>query len=592
MLPAEMGKTIFQNENCDYPDSILWHMDAWEDRQSKVWPLGLWLTENSAEFLRKEAKLGIYDHRTDGVYEYKVHANIYADAVKSWEDKGMYMRRGEMANICWFAMFPQSVKDGTLKDPRVVIVLHNGDYSDPNWMMDELEYYRDFTEAAILAGDVVMLYVASDGPDRFNTFINVNTELASVLHIAPSKVYMDVSHVYRLGKTLKEIPDFVYTQADGTPVADPDACVEKLDSHPILDVSGRWANTTSNIVRSLQSDAYGHPLFSMKEFIHSDCGRAMVKGVRMEYQFRSGTDPELLRHWTDMGISCEEHFTNGERWLTFVPSSAKEHPERKLPLVLTFVEVTPVNTYQDLVGISYFYEYFPLVADGKCVLLFYAMESPEDNDFAAELADEACRLYPLDPSRIYVTGHSHNGHFASEFARRHHDMVAAYASLGMEHGIPVPEHSHEVVKLSCEDVSAAAQYDLPQININGYCESELAWIDPESEAYHFDMIAMKRRYRANRCRVRSEEEIRAARKSDNYVTRMLGVPTDSTELQTVFGRECYIGDVLNEDGKAHLRLVTIERMVHIPSPQMPSLSWNFMSRFARNRETGDVIELW
>ncbi len=585
-----MENTVFQNKYCDYPDSSIWDMEKWADRQSKVWELGLWLSKNAAEYKRKDSKLGIYDKRTDGEYIYKVHANMYQDAIDAWEEQGMYFKRGEMANICWFAMYPECVKNRTLKGPKVVIVLHDGDYDDVNWMMNAMEYYRPYTEAAIKDGETIMLYVASNGADKFNTFINVNTELASVLHYTPSKVYMDVSPVYKAGITLNDIKEYVYTDLDGNVIEDKDAAVEKLGEFEILDVTGRWANTSSNVVRSLQSGAYNHPAYSMEEFKASECGRMMAKGVWFEYNFKTGTDTELIKYWEDHGILFEEHETEGERWISFLPKAALEHTEIKLPLVHIFNEVTAINPYVDLTSISYYSEYFPLVADGKMALTFYAMESADDNDFAARIIDEACKLYPLDPERIYVTGHSHNGHFCGEFARRHTDMVAACVTLGNEHGIPLPDHTTEVVLLSEQDVENASKHDMPWMNINGYCEDRIAWVETDTDEYSWDVAAWKRRRKALRLPEQSEEEIRAARRSDNYVTRMLGVPTDTTDLQYVCGREVYMGDIKNVDGKYHCRLATIERMVHITSPQMPSLSWNFMSRFARNRKTGEVIE--
>ncbi len=590
MKKEEMKETVFQNAFCDYPDSSLWKMETWEDHQSKVWELGLWLTKYVSTYKRKESKLDVFEKRTDGEYVYKVHANMYEDVIRAWEEKGMYFRRGEMANICWFAMYPEGVKNRSLRNPKVIIVLHDGDYEDPNWMMNEVEYYKDYTEEAAKKGDVIMLYVASNGPDYFNTFINVNTELASVLHYTPSKVYMDVTPVYRSGYTLKDVPGFVYYSEEGEVIENPDLEVEKFGEARILNVTGRWANTSSNVVRSLQSGAYNHPAFTMEEFIASECGHVAEKGVWFEYQFQTAKDPELLEYWEKRGILFEEHFYEGERYILFLPKSVMTNPERKIPLVQIFNEVTEINPYLDLTSISYYTEYFSLVADGKTAVMFYAMESADDNDFAAELIEQVCEMHPIDPERIYITGHSHNGHFCGEFARRHSDLVAACVTLGNEHGIPLPDHTSEVVLLSEEDVEKASELQIPWMNINGYCENRIAWVDTETEEYSWDMAAWNRRRKALGCQEQTLEEIQEARTSKNYITRQLGVPTDTTDLQFVCGREVYLGDIKNKEGKYWFRVATIERMVHITSPQMPSLSWNFMSRFARNRETGEVIE--
>ena len=58
------------------------------------------------------------------------------------------------------------------------------------------------------------------------------------------------------------------------------------------------------------------------------------------------------------------------------------------------------------------------------------------------------------------------------------------------------------------------------------------------------------------------------------------------------GCECYIAEVKNFAGKKRLRLVTLENLLHMPAPQMPALAWDFVRRFARDLETGEVIELY
>jgi poly(3-hydroxybutyrate) depolymerase len=51
-----------------------------------------------------------------------------------------------------------------------------------------------------------------------------------------------------------------------------------------------------------------------------------------------------------------------------------------------------------------------------------------------EILEDAEKGYPLDRSRVYATGHSHNGRFAAEYMRRHQRDIAALATLGNEPG--------------------------------------------------------------------------------------------------------------------------------------------------------------
>ena len=88
------------------------------------------------------------------------------------------------------------------------------------------------------------------------------------------------------------------------------------------------------------------------------------------------------------------------------------------------------------------------------------------------------------------------------------------------------------------------------------------------------------------------DEIRAMAESEDFVTRKLGIPCDKSEVLFVDGFEHYMADIQNSAGKYHLRMVGIENMPHMPLPSMVGLSWSFMRRFARNRKTQEVVELY
>jgi hypothetical protein len=117
---------------------------------------------------------------------------------------------------------------------------------------------------------------------------------------------------------------------------------------------------------------------------------------------------------------------------------------------------------------------------------------------------------------------------------------------------------------------------------------------PSSILNDYDLFieAWQRRLQASRCPMKSREEIMAAERSEDYVTRLYGIPNDGSLLQVIDGVEHYIIDIKNIDGRKHLRIVGIENMVHTPEPTMPMVAWTFMRRFARDQKSGKVIELF
>ena len=260
--------------------------------------------------------------------------------------------------------------------------------------------------------------------------------------------------------------------------------------------------------------------------------------------------------------------------------------------MLIFHEVSYSNPFLSLMALSDFYEYCDLVAQGQLICLFFALESPDDNDLFMDILHDAAGIFPINKSRVYVTGHSHNGHFTSEFMRRHHQELAAVATLGNGHGLLAPGYTHEVVKVTDEMVELMSTFDMPLININAITENEFVNYKVDSQGYKNAVDSWQRRLKAFNCPQKTFDEIAATRNSTDLATKVIGVPNDGTAVQLKYGCECYIADIKNNTGKKHLRLVTLENLPHMPAPQMPDLSWDFVRRFARDLETGEVVELF
>ena len=110
--------------------------------------------------------------------------------------------------------------------------------------------------------------------------------------------------------------------------------------------------------------------------------------------------------------------------------------------------------------------------------------------------------------------------------------------------------------------------------------------------YGLFVEAWQRRLAASGAPMKTREEIVAAESSDDLATRLFGLPNDGSEIQVVDGVTHYAIDVRNRAGRKHLRIVAVDNMVHAPEPTMPMIAWAFMSRFARDQQTGAVIELY
>lgn len=559
------------NKHYTYDNIDLWKAEAWKDRYSPICGLVQRIEEKNHQITRSHTSSGKFAGRTDGIYDSKTRSLAYPDTVDDWDKKGLFYKCSELGGTCWIAMVPHAVREGRNNDPVILVVLHDADYANPHWAMETLEYYREYNELAAREG-LLVLYIVFNGPDQDHVHVPILQELSALFHLKMIKVYLDVSTVFLADSKLS------------------DESVEQIGNIPVVNITGRWQDKVSLLYRCVTSPMNIHPAFDPKRLIHSACGRKMAEGMFLEHTYQDALDPELLKYWEAKGLRYESHFRNGEPWVTLAPLSSYEDADQKLPVLLIFQEVN--SAFQALSALSHYCEYCAIVAQGQLICIFFALETPDDNDLFIDILHDAAEILPIDMRRVYVSGQSHNGHFAAEFMRRHYKEIAAVATLSMSHGLLAPAYSYEAVKITDEMVDLMSTFDMPLININGIVENEFANCDIDAPGFKNVVDSWQRRLKAFNCPQKTDDEITASRASADLATRMVGVPNDGTDIQYRYGCECYIADVQNNAGKKHLRLVTLENMPHMPAPQMPALSWDFLSRFARDLETGEVLELY
>ncbi|WP_402468409.1 hypothetical protein [Isoptericola aurantiacus] len=580
-----------ENEAYSYPGIELWDRATWQDRYSGITPLASWIEEENYGVLRAAARTGHYDGRTDGVWTAKTRSVTYPDVVEAWRERGMEYVTDEMGQVTWIAMIPRAARTEGPEGHPLLLVLHDGDYTNPNWAMEALDHYEPLLAEAAASGTVVLV-VAPDGPDASHIYVNMVQELSVRQHLPLRSVHLDVSTVFSAGLRLADVPGLVYRTLDGVPAGRPDDHVRAVAGVPALDITGRWQNQVSHLFENATASRYAHPDVHLEHIVHSEAGKRMAEGMALERDFTDATDPGLTAFWEARGVRYACHDTDGQRWVALAPAASRDPQAEPLPVMLVFQEVTYLDPFQPVSALSSYVQYGELVAQGQLVVVFFALETPDDNDLGMEIVRQAAEHYPVDLTRLYVTGHSHNGHFCMEFARRHHREVAAAAALGNAYGLPAPEYSHEAVTVTDEKVALMETFDLPVIDIAGYSESDFVGSEVGTQAFDDAVDSWSRRARASRLPPLRAEAIAAAKSSDDLVARRLGVPPDRSSVEYRMGGECYIGDFFTTGGAHRLRLVALEHFPHMVAPQMPSLTWDFVRRFARDPQTGAVVELY
>ncbi len=591
------------NSYFKYPHIELWQTEKWTDKISQVFGLVKWMGANEPyekTVHPMEAEHG--DGKKLPCYDNKPNAVNLPETIQYWRDRGVHYECRAQGGLSWLIMAPVSCLDDFGKKLQSVFVMHRTDLSDPWWAMKTLEKFKAYNEKVAQDQDTIVVYICTNGPDTNRIYVNILQEAYVVVPGDSKRIYLDVSPVYNTGHTLKDVEDFRYTDASGNP-ADPDAAVFEWAGGKLLDVSGRWENRTSLSRDQVAGGNWSNTQYDLERVIHSETGAAMARGFAIEYDYDTTYEPEFIQLWKDMGILYENRETRKRRWKAAVPRAAMEHPEVKLPVIAVMQEVNSANEHLAVTETSYFYEYFRLCAQGECILVNFVLEDFEGNDILDDILKEAFQLYPCDQSRVYIAGHSHNGFYALEYAIRHPKQIAAVATYGDPPGhvttgnLPVKGERLEKMKAM----------DMPLINLSGMTEHTCMYpISGQPEYFRTPpktgtphpvsleerVASWQRRLDAFKCPQVTEEEILATRESKNKAVRMTGIPSDKAQTIWMDGFELYIVDVKNHQGRYWLRMVAEENMPHNTTPNQQKISWDFLRRFARDLETGAVIELY
>lgn len=577
------------NRNYSYENISVWDPASWTGRESVIYPLAMWLEENSAPATRGKGSCEI---KPDAPMFQKTKTYLYPEVIKELEDMGLTFRHDGLGGQWWMMIAPKTVGKGGDRCPRLLMVIHDADLSDPCWAMKALDHYREYNRMAVEEG-MCILYCATDGKDEDCLYSNVLCEMHAIYHIDLDKLYLDVSAVYKLGKKLSDIPGFVYKDREGNVVSDPDRAVEFIGSTgvPALDFSGRWFNRISHTFNVARSPKYFHPCFDHDKLIHSEAGYEMAKGFDLELNAMHGNDEYMRKYWAEKGLRFEYHDCQGEQWISITPECAIEG-NGTLPVFLIYQEVTRCNDFQELIAVANYRRFIELAANGEAIIVFFALETAEDNDLLNDVLTDALNLYPIDSQRVYMVGHSHNSHFAQIFVYNHPDRIAGLAILNGSHGLQDPRRPGGDIVIGEDEIDRMSHYDMPQIVVNGYAESDFTAENVESKGGVDKAVrCWQNRLRSCNCNVPSAEEIIFARNNGNIVERTMGITADRTDMFYLYGTNGYVADNMNKDGKWHLRCITLENMPHMITPQMPDLVYNYLRRFAR-LEDGSIKELF
>lgn len=568
----------YYNPFCTYPDLYLWQDETYQGCMNEAGPLFCKIAELLRQEKQENPPKNYFEGRLDFSRDKVNHASYFRDYLDSWEQRGMYFSdSGMMGEV----MAPAAIKQHKVRQADVLYIPYVADHADAYQAMNLLAENEEVLAQA--AQQNILVQFADCMESTHGAMIEKLIESQGTFRLTYRPIYLDISVLVRHDLTLADVPGI-----------DPKKWPEpvQLAGRTVVEISDKLEMKQAHQHNISVIYRKNQPEWDFDRHIRTMAGKRQAEGMHLEVDCRNAHDPKMAAFWKERGICYEDHQSENEWYITLTPECAKKHPEQKLPLLLVMKEPRTACPASTQTAFQFYYDFIELCARGEFMMLFFALETPEDNDAVLpEIVQKTLQDYPVDPTRVYITGQSHNGYYALDFYRKHPKMIAAAATLCDQAGLQAGAVLTEVYEKKAEQiVDSFREYDYPLIDINGNLENTYRKQNRTPEKVEEDVWYFQNRLRAFKLPMRSREEILAATQSPDYATRCNGVPADHTEVRFNMGCEAYVSDYQNEDGKWMFRYISLENTPHMIMPQMAELSWEFLRRFARNNETGASIE--
>lgn len=349
----------------------------------------------------------------------------------------------------------------------------------------------------------------------------------------------------------------------------------------------------------------GDKRFDVEAYFASPDAKEHSEG--MGAMMRGEMSPATEEYWKNCGKGMKKELHDAEdplnKWAAYLPLAAVAEMEgggsgRKFPLIFN------LHGAHNPILMTEGYGMTQLAAREECIVI--APEN-ENEESVLALIDYAKKNYPLDESRIYLTGYSFGGCMTSRNGWKHPELFAGMGWGGMLFATQMPGHDldgqwYPEYEVTEEMKQRMAELEMPILLFMG--ENEMLELLPlwrdQSEVGpdHVIPLMSKDKHeafnnfrRAAGCGPIEFKDQAYYENHEDAVVRSIGAEFERTEIREDRGRKYFIGDSVKADGECLFRAVAAEKMHHSTTRMLPELIWEQISKYARDPETKKLIRL-
>ncbi len=198
--------------------------------------------------------------------------------------------------------------------------------------------------------------------------------------------------------------------------------------------------------------------------------------------------------------------------------------------------------------------------------------------------------YPIDRSRVYLTGQSMGGMTCAWAALEIPDVIAAIAPHGAAFAFntdPGADDSQDAFTLVTpeSDYAKAMEYDVPIYLEVG--DSDAGGLPLRTEGV---INGLNLWLQMNDCpaQVTLADSLAAQASTTDAAVKLVGVVGDDTWTRDIDGVVYHGVDFFRSDGVKMVELVGVENCPHWVTAAYPELAWEFLSRFSKDAD-GNLI---